>query len=95
MAETTLQLYKEQERLLAARGARHGFRVHGVVTLVVIAALVAINVLIAPEFPWSAFAAAGMLLGLFFHWYFGVHRGDEFVQRHQMDVEREVERRAA
>lgn len=90
MGEATLELYQREERRLAAKQARHGFRVHALATFAVIAALAVVNVFVAPQFPWSAIAAAGMLLGLWFHWYFAVHRGDELLLRHQDEVEREA-----
>lgn len=94
MGEVTLELYKKQERLLAAREARLGLRIHATVTVVVVLALAVVNVFVAAEFPWSVFPAVGMGLGLWFHWYFGVHRGEEFMRRHQDDVEREAQRAA-
>lgn len=90
MDEVTLEQYEAAERRLASREASRGIRVHGVITVAVIAVLVAVNIFLAPAFPWSAFAAAGMLVGLGFHWYFGVRRGDELLRRHQQEVETEV-----
>ena len=96
MTDVRLQLYKEEEREAAAKEGRVGFRAHAVITAIVAVALVVVNITLLPEFPWSVFAVAGMLIGLWFHWYFGVLRGDEMLRRHQDEIERHIdERRAA
>ena len=95
MVGVTLEQYKVQERQLASRDAERGFRIHALVSAVVVAGLVALNVFVASEFPWSVFPALGMSIGLWFHWFFGVRHGDEFMQRHQHEIETEAGRRAA
>lgn len=95
MTDVRLDQYKVGERLLAAREARKGLRIHAFVTVVVVIALALVNVFVASEFPWSVFPAAGMGLGVWFHWYFGVHRGEEFMIRHQDEVEQEARRLVA
>ena len=95
MSEVTLELYKAQERNMAALEARRGVQIHAVVTVVVVLALVAVNVFVAPEFPWSVFPALGMSIGLWFHWHFGVRRGEEFMRHHQEHVEQKASQRAA
>ncbi len=87
MAGITLRQYQEEERRLAADEARRGLRFHVLVTVLVIIVLVAVNVAVG-GFPWSAFAAFGMLVGVAFHAYFGVVHGDEAMQQHQAEVER-------
>ena len=91
MSQVTLDQYKAEERRLAAREGRFGLRIHAVVSVIVALVLAVVNVFVASEFPWSVFPAFGMGLGVWFHWYFGVHRGDEFMVRHQSDVEREAQ----
>ena len=95
MGELSLELYKAQERKMTVREARRGFAVHALVTAVVVVGLIAVNVFAASEVPWSIFPVFGMSLGLWFHWYFGVRRGDDVMRRHQYDVEREAGRQAA
>jgi hypothetical protein len=95
MSDVRLEIYKADERRMAAHEARRGIRIHVAVTVVVVAALGVVNVFAAPEFPWSVFPAFGMSLGVWFHWYFGVHHGEEFMLRRQEEVEREAERNAA
>ena len=46
-----------------------------------------LNVTVASQFPWSIFAVAGIGIDLFMHWYFGVVHRDEFMCRHQQDIE--------
>lgn len=92
MSQVTLDAYKTEERRLTAREARLGLRVHATISVLIVIALAVVNAFVASEFPWSVFPAVGMGLGVWFHWYFGVHRGDEFMARHQDDVEREAQR---
>jgi hypothetical protein len=46
-----------------------------------------INVLVAPAFPWSAFAVGGMAIGFGCHYYFGWLRGADNLKQHQRSVE--------
>ncbi len=39
--------------------------------------------------------ALGMSIGLWFHWYFGVRHGEEFMRHHQEDVEQKASQKAA
>ncbi len=94
MSQLTLEEYKAEERLLAARAGWLGLRIHAAVTVAVVLGLAVLNAFVAPEFPWSVFPAFGMGLGVWFHWYFGVHRGEELMLRHQGEVEREAQRDA-
>ena len=83
----TLERYEQVEREMTMREARVGLVVHAVVTLVVWAALIPVNVFVAPDFPWSAFVVGGMVIGLFFHW-FGYRHADTDIRRRQLDIER-------
>jgi cellobiose-specific phosphotransferase system component IIC len=96
MTVTTISLdaYEHAERELARVDARHGVTVHAIITAIVSVALIAINVFLAPAFPWSAFAVAGMVAGLAFHYYFGFLRVDDNVLEHQHAVERRMDRLA-
>jgi len=88
MERPTLEAYQLAERKAAREEGRRGFLVHASITVVVAIVLVVLNVTIATGFPWSVFAVAGMGIGVFMHWYFGLVRGEELMQRHQQDVER-------
>lgn len=92
MSELTLEQYEAEERRMAVAGARRGLVPHVAVTVVASLALAVVNVFVAAEFPWSVFPFVGMSIGVWFHWYFGVHRGAEFTARHQVEVEHEAER---
>ena len=50
--------------------------------------MIAVNVVAAPEFPWSVIPVVGMALGLFLHGWFGYRHLEEMIQRHQMDIQR-------
>ena len=92
MSELTLAQYEEEERRMAVAGARRGLVPHIAVTVVLSVGLAVVNAFVAPEFPWSIFPFVGMSIGVWFHWYFGVHRGEEALRRHQLDVELEAGR---
>ena len=83
----SLEAYEEAERTLARAEERRGITVHAIITVIVSVALIAFNVLVAPAFPWSAFAVVGMALGLGFHYYFGFLHVDKNVMEHQQTVE--------
>lgn len=83
----TLQEYEQAERTMAHEQATTGVVVHTVITLLVAAGLIAINITLAPEFPWSVFAVGGMLIGLAAHWWFGYVKLDEQLTRKQQLTE--------
>lgn len=95
MSDVTVEEYKAEELQMSARGAWRGIRTHAAVTVAVVLALAVANAFVASEFPWSVFPAAGMSLGVWFHWYFGVHSGEDSLVRHQGEVEQEALRKAA
>jgi len=86
-AHITLQQYETAERALAHERATTGVVVHGVLTLLVGAGLIVLNITLAPEFPWSAFAVGGMLIGLLAHWWFGYVKLDDQLAAQQRQVE--------
>jgi carbon starvation protein CstA len=86
--DVTLRDYERAEGELAKVEGRRGMTIHAVITLIVCAVLVAVNVFAAPEFPWSAFAVAGMLIGLGAHYDFGVRRLEQSLESHQREVEK-------
>lgn len=87
MTPVTLEDYEQAERDLAHEEARTGITVHTAVTVLVSAVLIVINVTVAPEFPWSAFAIGGMFVGLVAHWWFGFQKLDEQLLRQQDRIE--------
>ena len=91
MASISLDAYEQAERTLAEVEARRGITVHAIITLIVSIALIAVNVFFADEFPWSAFAVAGMLIGLGFHYYYGFLHARGNVEAHQRQIEAEAQ----
>jgi hypothetical protein len=83
----TLQDYEQAERLMAHEGARVGITVHGIITVLVSALLLVLNLTVAQGFPWSAFAIAGMAIGLGTHWWFGYHNLDTHLTAQQQKTE--------
>jgi 2TM domain len=86
-AHITLHDYEAAERSMAHETAMSGLTVHTIITLVVAAGLIVINITLAPEFPWSAFAIGGMLIGLLAHWWFGFVKLDDEITRQQQKTE--------
>jgi hypothetical protein len=86
-ANITLHDYETAERAMAHENATTGVVVHGIVTLLVAAGLIIVNITLAPEFPWSAFAVGGMLIGLLAHWWFGYVKLDDQLTRQQEKTE--------
>ncbi|HET7273518.1 MAG TPA: 2TM domain-containing protein [Rubrobacter sp.] len=86
---TTLKMseYQDAERVLAHEEGRRGFIIHTLITLVVWAIVIPINVFLADEFPWSAFIVVGMSIGLAVHYMFGARRVDRLLSTHQRAVE--------
>jgi len=84
----TLTDYEEAERLMAAAEARRGILVHATISFLVAVAMVVINVVVAPQFPWSPFPVVGLSIGLLAHYVFGVHRLKLSIREHQQAVER-------
>ena len=83
----TLHDYEAAERMTAREGATTGVVVHGIITLLVGVGLIVINITLAPEFPWSAFAVGGMLIGLLAHWWFGYVKLDDQITKQQHKTE--------
>ena len=90
MPSLTLATYQEAELKAAREEAGRGFVVHLLVTAVVVAILIGVNVFVASEFPWAIFPVLGMGIGLYAHWYFGVARVETTVREHQRSVERRI-----
>ena len=86
-AQITLQDYEAVERTMAHETATFGLTVHAIITVLVSVGLVIGNIALAPEFPWSAFAVGGMLIGLAAHGWFGYVKLDEQLTRQQQTTE--------
>jgi hypothetical protein len=86
--------YQRAERELAFKRERTGLAVHAIITLIVSVALVAINIFLATEFPWSPFPVVGMSIGLVGH-YAGTRRLDEVIARRQAEIEAAARRLVA
>jgi hypothetical protein len=85
-AGITLERYEQAERELAYDEARVGLVVHGTITALVSVGLVVVNIAVAPEFPWSAFAVAGMVIGFAAHWWFGFTKLEDQLTAQQQRV---------
>ena len=83
----TLQDYEQAERLMAHEGARVGVVVHGIITILVSAVLLVLNLTVAQGFPWSGFAIAGMAIGFGTHWWFGYRNLDTHLTAQQQKTE--------
>jgi len=89
MAEAiTLTEYEAAEKDLELRNAPRGLLVHAAITVVVSVALVIVNVVVAPQFPWSPFPVVGMGIGVLVHYLFGMRWLPRSIATHQRDIER-------
>jgi hypothetical protein len=86
MTELTLEAYERAERDLKMHDARVGMIWHAVVTVLVWAVIIPINIFLASGFPWSLFVIGGMAIGLFFHW-FGYRHTEQDIHKQQASVE--------
>jgi hypothetical protein len=84
---TTLQNYQQAERAIAHEGARRGLIVHGIVTGLVSALLIVINITVADAFPWSVFAVGGMTIGLLAHGWLGYRKLETEMTARQLEIE--------
>jgi 2TM domain-containing protein len=90
MSTMNLERYQQAEREAALEEGVRGFRVHSVLTGVVLAVLIVLNATVADEFPWAIFPVVGMSIGLWAHWFFGVAHSDELMRRRQQEIERRI-----
>ncbi len=86
-APITVEEYEAAERAMAVVEGRRGLLVHAGVTLVVSLALILVNVLVAPQFPWSPFPVVGLGIGVLVHYEFGVRRLEPTLRARQAAVE--------
>jgi hypothetical protein len=86
-SNVTLQAYQNAERDMAHQRERTGLLIHSIITVLVSALVIVINVTLAPEFPWSPFPVVGMSIGLAAHWWFGYRRLDEQLRSQQQQTE--------
>ena len=82
----TLGEYQRAEREVTRREAWTGLRIHAVVTMLVWAGVILLNVFVASGFPWSIFVILGTGIGVFFHWY-GYRKADEDTRRQENAVQ--------
>jgi hypothetical protein len=79
--------YLQAERELRQENGRRGFIVDAIAYVVVNAILVAVNLLVVPEFLWFFFPLVGWGIGLTFHYLFGVKWAGREADRHEARVE--------
>jgi len=84
----TLEQYERAEQEIAKHETLIGLKVHALITLLVWAVLIPVNVFAAPDFPWSIFVVAGMGIGLFFHWFGYRHAAEDMTARQHKIEER-------
>jgi hypothetical protein len=86
----TLREYEDAELAAATDEGRRGLRIHALVTVLVSAVLIAVNVVWAPQFPWSPFAILGMSIGVLMHYLFGVRWVEQLTRKHQLRIEQQA-----
>jgi 2TM domain-containing protein len=83
----TLQEYEAAEQSLEAANALRGVLIHATITVLVAVALIVVNVVVAPQFPWSPFPVVGMGIGLLVHYLFGLRWLERSIATHQKTIE--------
>jgi hypothetical protein len=83
----TVEQYEQAEVQMQTEGARRGFVVHAVIYVLVQAALITINLVVAPDFLWFPFPLIGWGVGLTMHYLFNFRWVEREVRRHQKLVE--------
>lgn len=84
--------YEQAELSLAGEEGRRGLTIHMAVTALVSLALILVNVLAVPQFPWSPFPVAGMGVGVLVHYLFGVRWQAQALRAHQQAIEQRAAR---
>lgn len=69
----TLAQYKKAYRKIKAKEGKISFFINFTAYVIVNSLLLAINLLLVPQFPWFVFPLVGWGIGLTFHYTFGVH----------------------
>ena len=82
----TLEQYEQAEGEIAERETGIGLKLHALITLLVWAVLIPVNILAALDFSWSIFVVVGMGIGLFFHWV-GYRHADEEMNKRQHKID--------
>jgi hypothetical protein len=89
----TLEEYQRAERVFAHERARFGLVVHAIITVLISALLIVVDLasaeVVAPtdQVPWSAFAVGGMGLGFAAHLWFGYLNLETDLQQQQQKAE--------
>jgi 2TM domain len=83
----TVDQCEQAELQMQTEGARRGFLIHAAIYVAVQAALVTINLVVAPDFLWFLFPLIGWGIGLTMHYLFGFRWVERETRRHQELVE--------
>lgn len=88
----TVERYKKAFRQIMITKERQGFKIHAIVYGCVNACLIMINMLTEPQVPWFVFPLVGWGIGLANHYYFGVHKYLQTLEKDELKAERMAER---
>ncbi len=80
--------YQRAYREFKATQGKIGFQINLAAYIIVNAVLIAINFLVAPEFPWCIFPLVGWGIGVTMHYTFGVRFIDKELSKEQAKIER-------
>jgi hypothetical protein len=83
----TVEQYEQAELEVETESARRGFLIHAAIYVVIQAALITINLVVASEFIWFPFPLIGWGVGLTMHYLFGYRWVGREIQRRQAVVE--------
>ncbi|HEV8682298.1 MAG TPA: 2TM domain-containing protein [Actinomycetota bacterium] len=83
----TVEQYEQAELEIETRNASRGFALHAAIYVLVQAALITINLVVASEFIWFPFPLVGWGIGLTMHYLFGFRWVGREIGRRQKKVE--------
>jgi hypothetical protein len=89
-SNVTLERYKEAYRDIIIRRERKAFTIHTTAYAIGNSILIAINLLLVPQFLWFMFPLVGWGAGLAIHFYLGVHMTPRRIERDESKAENMV-----
>jgi uncharacterized membrane protein YdbT with pleckstrin-like domain len=85
--EITLTQYQKANRQMRLKDSKKGFKANLAAYTIVNSALITVNLLLVPVFPWAIFPLLGWGFGVLMHYNFGVRCADEILKAEEEKIE--------
>ena len=85
--EIILAQYQKANRELQQKEAKKGCTANFAAYIIVNSALITVNILLAPVFPWAIFPLIGWGIGITMHYTFGVKRLEATLKAEEAKIE--------